>query len=145
MFDMVPFKKNRLFKKGEDFFDNFFDDDLMMPMAFEKMGLGFKVDLKETDTNYVVEADLPGVAKEDVDIDYKNNYLTIKAKREEKVEEKKENYVRKERKYGEFKRMFYVDNVDENNIKASFNEGVLKVELPKTEKAKIETKKIVIE
>jgi HSP20 family protein len=144
MFDMVPFKKNRLLKKG-DFFDNFFDDDLMMPMAFEKMGLGFKVDLKETDTSYVVEADLPGVVKEDVDIDYKNNYLTIKAKREEKVEEKKENYVRKERKYGEFKRMFYVDNVDEDKIKASFTDGVLKVELPKTEKAKTEIKRIVIE
>ncbi|HSN57960.1 MAG TPA: heat shock protein Hsp18 [Clostridiaceae bacterium] len=145
MFDMVPFKKNRLLKKGEDFFDNFFDEDFTMPMPFDKMGLGFKVDLKETDTSYLVEADLPGIAKEDVDIDYKNNYLTIKAKREEKVEEKKENYVRKERKYGEFKRMFYVDNVDENSIKASFTDGVLKVELPKTEKAKTETKRIVIE
>ncbi len=145
MFDMVPFKRSRLFKKGEDFFDNFFDEDFNMPMPFEKMGFNFKVDLKETDTSYVVEADLPGVAKEDVDIDYKNNYLTIKAKREEKVEEKKENYVRKERKYGEFKRMFYVDNVDEEKIKASFTDGVLKVELPKTEKAKIETKRIVIE
>jgi HSP20 family protein len=142
---MVPFKRSRLFKKGEDFFDNFFDEDFNMPMPFEKMGFNFKVDLKETDTSYVVEADLPGVAKEDVDIDYKNNYLTIKAKREEKVEEKKENYVRKERKYGEFKRMFYVDNVDEEKIKASFTDGVLKVELPKTEKAKIETKRIVIE
>lgn len=145
MFDMVPFKKGRLFKRGEDFFDNFFDEDFTMPVPFDKMGLGFKVDLKETDTSYVVEADLPGIAKEDVDIDYKNNYLTIKAKREEKVEEKKENYVRKERKYGEFKRMFYVDNVDEEKIKASFTDGVLKVELPKTEKAKIETKRIVIE
>lgn len=145
MFDMVPFKRSRLFKKGEDFFDNFFDEDFTMPMPFEKMGFSFKVDMKETDTSYVVEADLPGIAKEDVDIDYKNNYLTIKAKREEKVEEKKENFVRKERKYGEFKRMFYVDNVDEDNIKATFTDGVLKVELPKTEKAKIETKRIVIE
>jgi len=145
MFDMVPFKRSRLFKKGEDFFDNFFDEDFTMPMPFEKMGFSFKVDMKETDTSYVVEADLPGVAKEDVDIDYKNNYLTIKAKREEKIEEKKENFVRKERKYGEFKRMFYVDNVDEENIKATFTDGVLKVELPKTEKAKIETKRIVIE
>jgi HSP20 family protein len=145
MFDMVPFKRSRLFKKGEDFFDNFFDEDFTMPMPFEKMGFSFKVDMKETDTSYIVEADLPGIAKEDVDIDYKNNYLTIKAKREEKVEEKKENFVRKERKYGEFKRMFYVDNVDEEKIKASFADGVLKVELPKTEKAKIETKRIVIE
>lgn len=145
MFDIVPFKKSGLFKKGEDFFDNFFDEDIFAPIRFEKMGFSFRVDLKETEDAYLVEAELPGVNKDSINIEFKNNYLTISAKREEKTEEKTENYVRKERKYGELKRSFYVDNVDEDKIKASFVEGILKVQLPKTEKGKVITKKIEIE
>lgn len=145
MFDIVPFKKGGLTKKGEDFFDNFFDDEFFAPIKFEKFGFGFRVDLKETDDAYLLEADLPGVDKDSINIEFKNNYLTISAKREENKEEKSENYVRKERKYGELKRSFYVDNVDEDKIKASFDNGVLKVELPKTEKGKPAVKKIPIE
>ena len=148
MFDMVPFKRTGLLKKGGDnfnsFMDNFFNDDFFAPIPFEKMGFGFKVDLKENENSYVVEADLPGVNKDSIDVQYKNNYLTVSAKREDKTEEKKENYVRKEIKYGEFKRSFYVDNVDEEKVTAAFKDGVLRIELPKTEKTKVETKKIEI-
>jgi len=145
MFDMVPFKKSHLLKKGEDnFFDTFFNEDFFAPIPFEKMGFGFKVDLKETEDCYKVEADLPGVNKDSIDIEYKNNYLTVSAKREEKTDVKNENYVRKERRYGEFKRSFYVDNVDAEKITASFTDGVLKIDLPKAAKEKVETKKIEI-
>ncbi|MGE5627076.1 MAG: heat shock protein Hsp18 [Solirubrobacterales bacterium] len=148
MFDMVPFKRTGLLKKGgnnfNNFMDNFFNEDFFAPIPFEKMGFGFKVDLKENENSYVVEADLPGVDKESIDIQYKNNYLTVSAKREDKTEEKKENYVRKEIKYGEFKRSFYVDNVDEEKVTAVFKDGVLRIELPKVEKSKVETKKIEI-
>lgn len=148
MFDMVPFKRTGLLKKGGDnfnnFVDNFFNDDFFAPIPFEKMGFGFKVDLKENESSYIVEADLPGVNKDSIDIEYKNNYLTVSAKREEKNEDKSENYVRKEIRYGEFKRSFYVDNVDEDKVTASFNDGVLRVELPKTNKEKVVTKKIEI-
>lgn len=148
MFDMVPFKRTGLLKKGGDnfnsFMDNFFNDDFFAPIPFEKMGFGFKVDLKENENCYVVEADLPGVNKESIDIQYKNNYLTVSAKREDKTEEKKEDFVRKEIKYGELKRSFYVDNVDEEKITAAFKDGVLRIELPKVEISKVETKKIEI-
>ena len=85
------------------------------------------------------------MGKDNIDINLQNNYLTISAKREDQVEENKDNYVRRERSYGEFKRSFYFDNIDEDNIKASFNDGVLHLQLPKKDKAKDEKKKINIE
>jgi HSP20 family protein len=71
--------------------------------------------------------------------------LVISAKRDESIENKKDNYVRRERHYGEFKRAFYIDNVDEININASFTEGVLKVILPKLNKGIDKKQKIDIE
>ncbi|KAF1086209.1 18 kDa heat shock protein [Sporotomaculum syntrophicum] len=144
MFNIVPFKRG-LLRRGEDFFDHFFDSDFFAPVPFEKFGFGFKVDIKENENAYLVEADLPGVNKDSINIEFENNYLTVSATREDTTEEKTENYVRKERKYGELKRTFYVDDVDEEKIKASFVEGVLKIELPKAKAEKAATKKIEIE
>ncbi|ERI89768.1 Hsp20/alpha crystallin family protein [Clostridiales bacterium oral taxon 876 str. F0540] len=145
MFEMIPFRRNNL-SRGDDFFSpflkNFFEDDLLTAMS--NMHGNFKVDLKETDVNYLVEAELPGVKKEAITIDFDNNYLVISAKREDSIEDKKENYVRRERHYGEFKRSFYIDNVDENNIDAYFNDGVLKITLPKLNKGKEKKRKIDI-
>ncbi|WP_058486197.1 heat shock protein Hsp18 [Defluviitalea phaphyphila] len=146
MFDMMPFRRNSFNRKDDffaPFFQHFFDDDFFPMMS--SMNGNFRVDLKETDDNYIVEADLPGIQKENIDIDYTNNYLTINAKRnEEIIEDKKENYVRRERHYGEFRRSFYIDNVDENNIDASFKNGVLKIVLPKLNKGKTNRRKIDI-
>lgn len=148
MFDMVPFRKNNSVSRREDdfdrFFDNFFSNDFFAPMNISGFGSGFKVDLKETENSYLIEADLPGVTKDAIDIDFNNNYLTITAKREDNVEDKSENFVRRERHYGEFKRSFYIDNVVEDQIDASFNNGVLKVTLPKSDKGKTQKKRIDI-
>lgn len=144
MFDMMPFRRNRDLSKG-DYFDqlfNFFNDDFFAPMNFS--GSSFRVDLKETDDAYTVQADLPGIKKEDIDIEYINNYLTISAKRNENVEEKHDNYVRRERRSGEFKRSLYIDNVNDSNIEASFKDGVLNLVLPKKEKGKFNRRKINI-
>lgn len=146
MFDLVPFRKNNkaLSRNGDSFDDlwsNFFGDDFFAPVLINNGS--FKVDLKEDENSYTVEADLPGIKKDDISLEYDNNYLTISAKRDETVEDKKDNYVRKERRSGEFKRSFYVDNVDENAVDASFADGVLKITLPKKEKG-IEKKKINI-
>ena len=145
MFEMIPFNRNNLTRK-EDFFspfwNNFFDDDFF-PTMHNLQG-NIRVDLKETDENYVVEADLPGIKKDDINIEFNNNYLVISAKRDDSAEDKNENYVTRERHYGEFKRSFYTDNVDESKIDASFNDGVLKIILPKLNKGKDEKKKIDI-
>lgn len=97
---------------------------------FEKFGYDFSADLKQYDYAYIVEADLPGVDKESINIKIEGNYLTISAYRLKTTAV----FIHKERKYGELKRKFCVDNVDENNIKHSYDDGILRVELPKTEK-----------
>ena len=139
MFNMVPFRKNNEMLKRGDVFDNlldeFFSDSFFTPMNVNGFGNGFKVDLKETDSSYMIEADLPGIKKEDITVEYNNNYLTICAKRENSVDNAKDNYVRRERSYGEFKRSFYVDNINEENIEAKFDNGVLNLTLPKTQKS----------
>lgn len=145
MLNMVPFRRNNL-NKGEDYFAPFFgnviDEDFLSSLDY--MNDSFKVDLKETDENYLIEADLPGTKRENIDIDFNNNYLVVSAKREEASEDKKENYVRRERHYGEFKRSFHIDNVDENNINASFSDGILKITLPKLTKGEDKRRKIEI-
>ena len=101
------------------------------------------VDIYETDESYVLNVDLPGVNKEDIKIDLNDNHLTVKA--EKKFEDKvsKENYVRIERSHGTFLRSFSLsENVDGKNVKASYNDGVLEVTLPKRKQAK--TKQIEV-
>ncbi|AGK99554.1 heat shock protein Hsp18 [Clostridium pasteurianum] len=145
MFDMVPFRRNngvtRTGSAFDDLFNNFLGDNFFSPSMMNTTG--FKVDLKEDENAYTLEADLPGVKKDDIALDYENNYLTISAKRDETIENKEDNYVRRERRYGQFKRSFYVDNVNESAVDAYFVDGVLKVTLPKKDKG-IEKKKIDI-
>ncbi|WP_461613121.1 heat shock protein Hsp18 [Clostridium sp. Marseille-QA1073] len=144
MFEIMPWKRNNSMNKRGDIFNQlmnqFFDDDFLGRFNNNS----FSVDLKEDEKSYVIEADLPGIKKEDISVEYNNGYLTISAKREELVEDKKDNYVRKERSYGTFKRSFYVDDIDEDNIDAKFDNGVLNIVLPKLNDGKTEQKRIEI-
>lgn len=95
------------------------------------------VDIHESENGFTVTADLPGVNKEDIKIDLKDNTLTISG--EKKFEEKspKENYIRIERSYGKFVRSFSMpNNIDSGKIKATFNDGTLELNIPKKEEAK---------
>jgi HSP20 family protein len=136
MFDMVPFRKNfNSLLPRSNYFDqilnSFFSDDLMnLPNAGFSQN-SFRVDVKENDSAVTIEADLPGVKKESIDLTYDNNYLTISALRDDSKETKEENFMRRERFYGEFRRSFYLDNVDHEKIKASFDNGVLTINIPK--------------
>ncbi|MCR1934822.1 heat shock protein Hsp18 [Clostridium tepidum] len=145
MFDMIPFRRNDLSRRDDvfsPFFKNFFNDDFFAEIS--NINKHFNVDLKETDEKYLIEADLPGTKKEDISIDFHNNNLIINAKREESTENKKEDYVRRERRYGEFRRSFYIDNADEDKINASFDNGVLKIVIPKANKDNDKRKRIEI-
>ncbi len=146
MFELVPFKRNSnsIAKRGDSFdnlWNSFFNEDFFAPIAFNSSS--FKVDIKEEDNNYTLEAELPGFKKEAIALDYDNNYLTISAVRDDSVETKGDNYVKKERSYGKFQRSFYINNIDEAKIDAAFNDGILKVVLPKKE-GSVSTKKIDI-
>jgi len=134
MFELTPFERgnNDLMKVGDSFnqlFRNFFGNNLsgFMDMAQSP----FKVDIRETENAYLVEAELPGVDKDSVNVEFNNNYLTISAKREDKTENVTDNFVRRERHFGELKRSFYVDGIDEEKIEASFRDGMLRIALPK--------------
>ena len=83
--------------------------------------------------------DLPGYDKKDIDIDFDNKYLTIAASKEEDVNDEGKNYIRRERNFGSYKRQFYLGDINEDEIKAEFNNGILKVVVPKKEI--IDTKK----
>lgn len=101
------------------------------------------VDTYEESNNIVIKAELPGVKKEDITIDVKDNVLTLKGERSADTEVKEENYYRREHSYGKFFRAFTLpDAVDSNKIEASCKDGVLKISIPKAEAAK--TKKIDI-
>ena len=109
------------------FLDDFFDDMEI------KTTSNMKCDIYEKDGNYFIEMDVPGFKKEDIDVDIDKGYLTISAKHEENIDEENKNYIRKERTYGSFSRQFYIGNVAEEQVKAEFNNGTLKIVVPKEE------------
>ena len=106
----------------------------------------FKTDIRDNGQSFILEADLPGFKKEDINIDVTGGYLTIKAERKSEYEDsdKKGNYVRCERSYGSYQRSFSLDGIDENAISASLSDGVLKLTLPKLEKKLPETRRLEI-
>jgi len=119
-----------------------FDDTIrtLYPTDGEELEKGTwapAVDIYETNDSFVVSADLPGLNKDEIQIDLKDNTLTLKG--EKKFEEKvsKDNYIRVERAYGSFVRSFTLpQNVDPEKIKAKYKEGVLEMTIPKKEEAK---------
>ena len=95
------------------------------------------VDIFEDENEIVVHAELPGVESKDVDLNIENNVLTISGQRNLEYEDKKENYHRVERSYGTFSRSFSLPRlIDETKIRAEYKNGILKVHVPKHEKAK---------
>jgi len=96
-----------------------------------------RVDIAEQNGGYELVADLPGLKKEDIKIEIEDNMLTLRGEKKLEEEKKDKNYRLCERYYGEFVRTFTLpENVDRDGIVAEFKDGVLKLEIPKTEKAK---------
>jgi HSP20 family protein len=101
------------------------------------------VDLKEEESQFVLKADMPGMNREDIDIQVENNVLTISGERRFESEERKEDYHRIERAYGKFVRSFTLSTrVKADAITASYKDGILSVCIPKAEESK--PKKIAI-
>ena len=104
---------------------------------FVANGNSFRVDVRESDNYYVVEADLPGIKKENIGLKFQNGYLMISAKKEDSKETiGEEKYIHKERSYGEFVRSLYMDDADENSVTAKFENGVLNIQVAKLVKPK---------
>src|SRR5437588_9129003 len=119
-------------------FNTFFD----APSAGENSGTSLRrwipaMDLVETDDDFVLRADLPGLSENDVNIELEDNVLTISGERKAEHEERKEGYYRVERASGQFTRSLTLpEGVDPDAVKASFDRGVLEVRVPKPEQRK---------
>ena len=102
------------------------------------------VEIREFDNEFVVTAELPGMRKEEVDIEYENGVLFIRGEKTEQKQDEKRNMLVWERQYGAFQRSFMLPNtIDQDKILAEFQDGVLKIVLPKAETAKGKKIKIV--
>jgi len=104
------------------------------------------VDIAETDSEFVIKAEIPEVDKKDVKVTVQDGYLTIQGERRHEKEEKGKKFHRVERAYGAFSRSFEIpEHIDHEKVKAEFKEGMLTVHLPKTEQAKTKAIEVKVE
>lgn len=136
---------------GESLFDEFFDDFARPAKSVARVSTPatavMRTDVKESDTGYELDIELPGYKKEDVQAQLKDGYLTITASTATNEEQKDEagKYIRRERYCGTCKRSFYVgEDIEQEDIKAKFEDGVLKIAVPKKDaKPKVEENKFI--
>ncbi|WP_010246077.1 Hsp20/alpha crystallin family protein [Acetivibrio cellulolyticus] len=151
MFGIVPYnrKNNGIAGRGEiwdvsrSIFEDFFNDSFFrgtFPSATE-----IRADIRENEKEYVVDIEVPGIKKEDIKLDLRDDVLTVSIDRNEEVNEEKGNYIRRERRYGSVSRSFYVENIKAEDVKAKYLDGILTVTLPKELDTKRNTHKIDIQ
>lgn len=140
MFGLIPFthdnslSSQNLFNYLDNIERSFFGD--MEPAA------QFRTDIKDNGNEYLLEAELPGFNRDDISISLDGDRLDITAKHEEKKEEKKDNYICRERKLGTYSRSFDVSAVDTSGISAGYQDGILSLHLPKKQPVQPEVKRI---
>jgi len=139
---MLPVLKSRIVPSVT----RFLDDDWSSLLDWNNRGFQNQLttvpsaNVRETDSEYIVEMAAPGMKKEDFQVEINNDILTIKSEQKiENQEQKKDNYTRREFSYQSFQRSFTLNNrvVDDSKIKANYNEGILRLVIPKKEEAKI--------
>ncbi|MBC7075171.1 MAG: Hsp20/alpha crystallin family protein [Syntrophomonadaceae bacterium] len=144
---LLPFRKNETLMPSDlfkGFFGSSFIDDLFDSSLLATATANIRTDIKETDKEYIVEAELPGFKKENINVEWQEGVLTISAKQDKEIKEEKDNYIRRERAYGEVARSFRIDGIKEDKITGEYKNGILKIVLPKTEEGKVTGKKIEI-
>ena len=141
MFGMLPFERSEdnVFDTFDNFARNFFrSSNTSLP--------AFRTDIRDEGDHFLLEADLPGFRKEDIDLHLQDGVLTITAKRQEEQEEKKEGkYLCRERRMGSCARAFDVSGIREEDITAAFEDGVLKLTLPKQGEPVPQSRRIAIQ
>ena len=141
MFGMIPFEHTDrdLYRSFDNFARDFFgSSNASLP--------AFRTDIQDKGESYLLEADLPGFRKEDINLDLKDNILTISATHQEQSEDKDEKgtYLRRERRCGSFQRSFDVTGIDAAGITAAYENGVLMLTLPKEQPTVPPTRRIEI-
>jgi len=119
-----------------------FFDDMMAP--FDNFST-FNTDIIDKGEHYLLQAELPGFKKDEINIDIENDTLKISANHKEEIKEERKNYIRHERKYNSYSRAFNISGILKDKITASYNNGILELKLPKEEAEVIDAKHIEIE
>ena len=132
---------------GENLFDDFFDDDFAAfpvwsgrnPLYGKHSKNLMKTDVRETENSYELDIDLPGFKKDEIDVDLKDGYLTIRATKglDKDEKDKKGKYIRQERYAGSCSRSFYVGDVKPEDVSAKYEDGILKISMPKQAKQEL--------
>ncbi len=143
MFGITPFNRQSVRRSEEqdkffDMFDHFFSDDIF-PLRSLKYDT-FKLDIRDEGNEYIIEADLPGVVKEKVVLNYQDGYLTIEINHNDENEQNQKNYVHRERRMCHMKRTLNLGELDIASIDASLKEGILSIKAPKSKKTDRTTK-----
>ena len=151
---MIYVKGGMTYVEPSIFGENLFNDD-WMDFGFPEVdkalygkhaGNVMKTDVKETDTGYEVDIDLPGFKKDEINAQLDNGYLTISAAKglDKDEKDKKGKYIRKERYAGAMSRSFYVgEGITQEDIKAKYEDGILRLSVPKKEAKAVENKKYI--
>ena len=126
-------------------FDDFFGDDWMrFPANAKRETTVPAVNVKESDKGYTVELAAPGLTKKDFNVEVDNDLLTISSEKQESKEETEDSYTRKEFSYTSFKRSFHLpEHVDGDKIEAKYEDGVLKLMIPKKDEKALKTSKSI--
>jgi len=126
MFGLIPYtntvRRNYMTPFANDFFRSFFDTGTPT---------GFKVDVRDNGAGYLLEAELPGIRKEDVKVTVENGVMTISAATNTENEQQTDNYVFRERRTGSMQRAFSLEGINEDGITGEYKDGVLRLTLPK--------------
>jgi HSP20 family protein len=147
----APSQLSDLHREVDRVFENFWSGFGMPSLLREDGGgaalaLDVRVDATEDDKAYHVTAELPGMSEKDIEVTFADNTLTISGEKKDEKEVTEENYHRRERSFGSFRRSFALPaEVDEENINASFKDGVMTIDLPKSQSAQKKAKKITIQ
>ena len=130
MFELIPF--DRTFRRVASF-DPFRDMNELERSFFGSTNVvsAFRTDVSDTGEAFVLECELPGFKKEDIGIDIENDCLTISVERKLDEEDKRQNFVKRERFYGSYSRSFDVSGINTESIEAKYEDGILTVNLPK--------------
>ena len=142
MYSMTPFGRNNSLSNFFDNFDRHFFGGMNTPDF-----TSFRTDIREDGDHYVLDADLPGFDREDIHLELQGDVLTITAQHNDEKEDKDEEgkYLCRERSTSSFTRSFDVSGIDTSAISASYNDGVLTLNLPKRPELVPENRKIAIE
>ena len=132
---------------GENSFDDFFNDDFMNfpvwssrnPLYGKRAKNLMKTDVRETENTYELDIDLPGFKKDEISVELKDGYLSIRAAKglDKDEKDKKGKYIRQERYAGSCSRSFYVGEIESKDVSAKYEDGILKISVPKESKKEL--------